>query len=151
MKMRNLLVAGLIVAAAGCADKPVSHHATEQKVYNFDAAIDATESVFTRHYNKIESRSNSGDDVIVKSGWNDKAEMNERERWQATATITKLDDTNANIDVIVMRQHDESDTGYGEHSPSSPKWGVAVHYQDEERKLLKEIEYELEKAQREKR
>ncbi len=151
MNIRNIAFAGLLALVAGCADEPVSHHGTDQKVYNFEAAVDAATTVIRRHYTKIES-SNGGDtDRVIKSGWQEKMEMNERERWQATATITKLDETNANIDVVVMRQNDESDTGYGERSPSNPKWSLATHYQDEERKLIKEIEYELEKAQREKR
>jgi hypothetical protein len=50
-----------------------------------------------------------------------------------------------------MRQKDESDTGYGNRSPSNPKWGIETHDQDFERKLLEDIRYELEKAQREKR
>lgn len=143
MRIRTLAFAGLLALAAGCADEPYAHHAIATKVPNFDAAVDASATVLRRHYTKIESITGNSDEKIIRTGWQEKMEMNERERWQATATITRIDDVTANVDVVVMRQNDESDTGFGERSPSNPKWSVATHYAAEEQKILNEIEREI--------
>lgn len=152
MNLRNIALLGLLALVAGCADEPVSHHGTDQKVFNIVAAGDAATTVLNRHFNgKIVSDRKDGDVRIITSGYNEKIEMNERWRWQAVVTITPIDDTNANIEVEVMQQRDESDTGYGERSPSNPKWGIETHNQDSEHEIIRDIEHELSEAQRKKR
>ncbi|NUN47616.1 MAG: hypothetical protein HUU15_02135 [Candidatus Brocadiae bacterium] len=148
MNIRNWVLAAVAgIVAAGCSE-PVSHHTVRAEVFNVDAAVDATTTVFNRHFNgKIEEKAKRGDTWVVRSGYIDELDMNERRRVYAKATITPLSDEEVDIDVVAFQQKDESDTGYGERSPSSPKWGVETHDQEMERRLLEDIRYELEKAQ----
>lgn len=135
MRIRTIALAGLLAAVAGCASHP----------YTFDESVTASETVLRRHYTKIESSKGNDNQRVVTSGWQELSEMKDRERWQATVTITRPEDEddNPSIDIVVMRQNDESDTGYGERSPSNPKWGVATHYQDEELSISNDIGHEL--------
>jgi hypothetical protein len=137
--------------AAGCSE-PSSHHGVRAEVFNVEAAVDATTTVFNRHFNgKIEEKSKKGDGWFVRSGYIEMPDMDERRRLYAKATITPIDDQEVDIDVVAFQQKDTSDTGYGERSPSNPVWGVETHDQEMERRLLEDIRYELEKAQENKR
>lgn len=138
MKLRFLFAAAVLASAAGCSSSPP--HA-----FNYDPWINSTTTVLNRHFNnKLEACEEHGASRVIRTGYNEMTQMNERERWYAVATITPIDEEEASVDVDVFRSHDESDTGYGERSPSNPKWGVETHWQDEERKLLGEIHRELE-------
>ncbi|MEK7469788.1 MAG: hypothetical protein AAB074_20660 [Planctomycetota bacterium] len=140
MNIRKLAAAVCLIAVvSGCSSPPLT----------MDQTVDATHTVLRRHYTKIESSEGGSDQRVVTTCWQELAELKERERWQATATITVYDDEeDPSVDIVVMRQNDESDTGYGERSPSNPKWGLATRYQDEERKLSDEIQKELQPLRR---
>jgi len=157
MSIRNtmLFTTALIASAlAGCRDPepPVSHHTVRAKVWNIEAGVDDAATVIARHFNnKIEEKRDRGDDWFIRSGYDDHVESNERTRRWCECTIIPLSDTAADVEVTVLWQRDESDTGYGERSVSNPKWGVESHDQEMERRILNEVREALEKAQAERR
>lgn len=150
MTVRNIVLAALVgaatVAAGGCADEPVPHHAVEQKVANVESGVDITAREVERNFGSLEKKAKEGDVWVIRSKPEIREEMGKRERRYCKAVITPLSETAVQVDVSVISQKDESDTGYGENSPSNPKWGVEVHDQELERKILEEIKYALDKA-----
>ena len=71
MTVRNIVLAALVaaatVAAGGCADEPVPHHAVEQKVANVESGVDITAREVERNFGSLEKKAKEGDVWVIRS------------------------------------------------------------------------------------
>ncbi|MDQ7778579.1 MAG: hypothetical protein RDV41_02575 [Planctomycetota bacterium] len=134
-----MLALVFLAAVIGCSRAPQSHRGIRVDVTNYNQAVDITANVLQTYFD-IDAVDRAVPVSTIHSKPKEFREMERVERRTAIATITKIEERVAEIEVAVWYQRDMSNTGYDTGSAANRAWGERTADSTLERKILLDIQ-----------